>query len=227
MSARQSAIDVFEKRSADFAAMTTFGFDPVYFERRLLRSKALEGASRILVFMDAAEWCKLLERREPARHLNNRYLVVPVAMGTGVFHPKVVLLLGSDGVTVACNSANLTKAGFSHNLELLNAGHSTFDKPEAVVIKVAEKILDLLKDACSRSWSRGPARIAKRSGSGCSRRCRHPVRGRRRRLRSGPRGKDRYGSASAGCGNQGHRTRSGCSPRSSTRTMGFSADFEP
>ncbi len=160
MSARQSAIDVFEKRGADFAAITTFGFDPVYFERRLLRTKALDGASRILVFMDATEWCKLLERREPARHLNNRYLVVPVAMGSGVFHPKVVLLLGSDGVTVACNSANLTRAGYSHNLELLNAGHSTFDKPEAAVIKVAETILHLLKDACTRSWSRAPGQIA-------------------------------------------------------------------
>lgn len=160
MNARQSAIDLFEKRSADFAAITTFGFDPVYFERRLLRTKALDGASRILVFMDATEWCKLLERREPARHLNNRYLVVPVSMGSGVFHPKVVLLLGSDGVTVACNSANLTRSGYSHNLELLNAGYSTFDKPEAVAIKVAERILDLLKDACSRSWSRAPGEIA-------------------------------------------------------------------
>jgi hypothetical protein len=109
-----------EGEPADIAFLSTFQFDPDFFERRLLRSPALTKARRILVFMDARQWFDLLRRDVSARWLNRRYLVVPVRRPQGVFHPKLSLILTDRGGRVLCGSNNLTRSGCSSNLELLN-----------------------------------------------------------------------------------------------------------
>lgn len=156
----RSAIQIFEKRRVDFAAITTFGFDPVFFERQLLHTKALERASRILVLMDYGEFVKLLKRGDPARHLNSRYLVVPVSPPGGVFHAKLILLVCADGITLACNSANVTRTGYSHNLELLNIGNSTTDQPDVEVLMIASRIRDFLARVVELPGTGTPGAIA-------------------------------------------------------------------
>lgn len=106
---------------AHIAFLSTFQFDPDYFERRLLRCPALTKARRIVVFLDARQWFELLRRDVPARWLNRRYLVVPVQRPQGAFHPKLSLLLTETGGRVLCGSNNLTRSGCSSNLELLNS----------------------------------------------------------------------------------------------------------
>lgn len=96
---------------ANLAALSTFQFDADFFERRLLRCSALVKARRILVFMDAGQWFKLLRQDVPARFLNRRYLVVPVRPPKGVFHPKLNLLVREDGGQIQCGSNNLTRSG--------------------------------------------------------------------------------------------------------------------
>lgn len=106
---------------AHIALFSTFQFDPDYFERRLLRHcTSLSKARRIVVFMDAGEWTTLVRQDVHARWLNQRYLVVPVHRSTGVFHPKLSLILADTGGRVLCGSNNLTRSGCSSNLELLN-----------------------------------------------------------------------------------------------------------
>lgn len=106
---------------AHIALFSTFQFDPDYFERRLLRRcTTLSKARRIVVFMDAGEWTTLVRQDVHARWLNQRYLVVPVHRSTGVFHPKLSLILADTGGRVLCGSNNLTRSGCSSNLELLN-----------------------------------------------------------------------------------------------------------
>src|SRR5207249_10037028 len=56
----------------------------------------------------------------PICYLNRRYLVVPVKPAQGVFHSKLSLLVSADSAHVFCGSNNLTQAGCTHNLELLN-----------------------------------------------------------------------------------------------------------
>jgi len=106
---------------AQIAFLSTFQFDPDFFERRILRSETLSKARRIVVFMDAGQWLDLLSRDVSARWINRRYLVVPVRRSTGVFHPKLTLLLRESGSRVLCGSNNLTRSGCSSNLELLNS----------------------------------------------------------------------------------------------------------
>jgi hypothetical protein len=111
----------FDARPAEVALLSTFNFDPAFFEYRLLqRSKALANAQRVLVLMDAGQFRLLLAEGRPARWLNHRYLVVPVEKPGGVFHPKLHLLVAPTGADVICGSNNLTAPGCTSNLELAN-----------------------------------------------------------------------------------------------------------
>jgi hypothetical protein len=110
-----------EGDAANIACLSTYQFDPDFFERRLMRCPMLAKARRIIVFLDARQWLQRLRHDLLARGLNRRYLVVPVWRSAGVFHPKLSLLLTDTGGRVLCGSNNLTRSGCSSNLEILNA----------------------------------------------------------------------------------------------------------
>lgn len=75
----------FDADEARLAIFSSFEFEPIHFESRLMRSKALSGARRIIVFVDADQFQKLLTERPPARWINQRYLVVPVKRKSGEY----------------------------------------------------------------------------------------------------------------------------------------------
>jgi hypothetical protein len=152
--------ELLEAANASFVAMSTFNFDPDFFEHRLLRAKALAKARRIIVFMDASQWVKLARAEPAARLLNRRYLVVPVRPSHGVFHPKLQLLVREDGGQVLCGSNNLTRAGCASNLELLNSfpvGGVT-DDPNAVWL--ARDAFGFFRKVCEESRN-DTARVAR------------------------------------------------------------------
>lgn len=103
-----------------YAFLATYQFDPVFFERVLLRTRPFKTARRILVLVDHREWTKTLVNRLPVSLVNTRYLVVPILVPKGVFHPKLFTFLSEDSATLICGSCNLTRSGFTHNLELVN-----------------------------------------------------------------------------------------------------------
>ncbi|MCE9557137.1 MAG: hypothetical protein K8T91_27635 [Planctomycetes bacterium] len=136
---------------AHIAFLSTFQFDPDFFERRLLRSPTLAKARRIVVFLDARQWFELLRRDVPARWLNRRYLVVPVHCSQGVFHPKLNLLLTESGGQVLCGSNNLTRSGCSSNLELLNAISFDFEGHYPEEINVAREAFAFFERAAQKA----------------------------------------------------------------------------
>ena len=133
---------------ANLAALSTFQFDPDFFERRLLRCTALVKARRILVFMDSSQWLKLLRQDITARFLNRRYLVVPVRPPKGVFHPKLNLFVREDGGQVQCGSNNLTRSGCTSNLELLNSFTITLDQSGQEAVRLAQEAYAFFRRAC-------------------------------------------------------------------------------
>ena len=139
---------LFDGDPANLAILSTFQLDADFFERRLLRCPALIKARRILVFMDAGQWFKLLRQDIPARFLNRRYLVVPVRPNHGVFHPKLNLLVAEHGGQVQCGSNNLTRAGCSSNLELLNAFTVDLAEESDEAVRLAQDSLAFFKRAC-------------------------------------------------------------------------------
>lgn len=136
---------------AHVAFLSTFQFDPDYFERRLLRCEALSKARRIVIFIDARQWFDLLRRDVPARWLNRRYLVVPVNHSHGVFHPKLTLLLSESNGQILCGSNNLTRSGCSSNLELLNALPFDFDGDYPDELNVAREAIAFFTSAAKKA----------------------------------------------------------------------------
>ena len=133
---------------AYIAFFSTFQFDPDFFERQLLRRRSsLSKARRIVVFMDAREWTALVRQDVHARWLNQRYLVVPVHRSTGVFHPKLSLLLSETGGQTLCGSNNLTRSGCSSNLELLNSLPFDFEGDYEQEMLVASEAFRFFKRA--------------------------------------------------------------------------------
>jgi len=144
---------------AHIAFLSTFQFDPDFFERRLLRCQTLTKARRIVVFLDARQWFGLLRRDVHARWLNRRYLVVPVQHSPGVFHPKLDLLLTASGGQVLCGSNNLTRSGCSSNLELLNVVPFCFEGEYQEEMNIAKEAFAFFAQA-ARNADDEIARIA-------------------------------------------------------------------
>lgn len=113
-------LSLFSGKPVELAILSTYNFDPTFFEKRVLRSAAIKRARRIMVLMDADQWRRLHREELNARWLNAKYLVVPVRRSAGVFHPKLALLLRERGFQLTCGSGNLTRSGMTHNLELIN-----------------------------------------------------------------------------------------------------------
>lgn len=139
---------LFDTEPASLAVLSTFQLDADFFERRLLRCPALSKARRILIFMDASQWAAMLRQDVAARYLNRRYLVVPVRSRQGVFHPKLNVLISKQCGQVQCGSNNLTRAGCSSNLELLNAFRVDLAGDTEEAIRLSQEALAFYKRAC-------------------------------------------------------------------------------
>jgi len=144
----QKFTSLLDGEPADIAFLSTFQFDPDFFERRILYCPALSRARRIVIFIDASQWNDMLRHEVLARHLNRRYLVVPVSRSSGVFHPKLHLILKEKGAQVICGSNNLTRSGCASNLELLNSITFLFDNPIAAELDLAREAFSFFESAC-------------------------------------------------------------------------------
>ena len=144
---------LFDLGGIELALLSTFNFDPDYFERRLLAETSLADARRIAVFMDCGQWHQLLSEDIPARLINQRYLVVPVRHSPGVFHPKLHVCLSGEEARVLCGSGNLTRAGCTHNLELTNSVPVGWGKDGGAFgsAELADQALRFFETAADRS----------------------------------------------------------------------------
>jgi hypothetical protein len=134
---------------AGLALFSTYQFDPDYFERRVLTSPAVQKARRIIVYMDERQWLSLLLQDYPARLVNRRYLLVPVRRPNGVFHPKLSMLITTHSARVLCGSNNLTRAGCSSNLEILNSFDVHADGKNGSDCSLAVEAFAFFRRACN------------------------------------------------------------------------------
>ena len=135
---------LFDKDEVEVAIFSTYNFEPIFFENRLLHSKSLEKTRHIIVMMDAGQFTKIQQDDVPARQINKRYLVVPIRKKSGVFHAKFHLLLTQNSAKVICGSNNLSQTGCTHNLELVNVMNIQLEGEEK-----SKKNLKIVHDAFS------------------------------------------------------------------------------
>ncbi|MDP2314045.1 MAG: hypothetical protein Q8P41_14175 [Pseudomonadota bacterium] len=106
------------------AFLTTFNFDPDFFEVTALAELARRGAWPIVVLVDRrAGYAPAVELFEALREAGRSYLLVPVDLGRDAFHAKVHLF-PTAGVCLV-GSGNLTPGGLGRNLEVFARLDST------------------------------------------------------------------------------------------------------
>ncbi len=100
--------------------LTTYTFDPFYFELQVLPELLRRDAHPIVVFADySAGFSTARQAAGELRRLGRDYYLFGVNRSHGVFHPKVTYFRAPDAALVG--SGNLTGPGWGGNLEVLDA----------------------------------------------------------------------------------------------------------
>ena len=95
-----------------FALLTTFNFDPLFFERVVMTDLGRGGARRVVVLADENQVRSVMEHvGTQLTMLGRAYRLIPVAAGCS-FHPKLCIRSGPQGAIVACGSHNLSRSGW-------------------------------------------------------------------------------------------------------------------
>lgn len=118
----------FDSAVSAVAFIATYEFDPQFFERRLLATKCLSSADRIVIFVDRGRYQALIDAGLNVPGFNRRYLVIPISRAPYVFHPKLYLTVGPKRSDVIVGSSNCTNAGIGYNLELCSLFSVPIDK---------------------------------------------------------------------------------------------------
>lgn len=187
----------------DTALLTTYQFDPLFFERVVLRDLLASGVRRVVILADAAQAAPVIASvSEQLVDLGRRYQLFLVWQ-TGAFHPKLCVKLSSETALVACGSTNLTYPGWlglrtldatAGNREISGAWRVSIGTPQAADLALAlqrvfEQVPSVARSqACQGAiaeWSMLPTEVGAGqllvSGAGValSRQLAHRWRGRR------------------------------------------------
>ena len=130
---RKNIINLLSDRTNVYhsALLTTYSFDPIYFEAVYLSTLRKLGITNIVVLMDANMYDQLLSDSNYSCHKVsqiNYTLIRKENRSFGVFHPKMVLLFGEEEGALIVGSGNLTYSGLSNNEEVWNVFHVLGDE---------------------------------------------------------------------------------------------------
>lgn len=103
----------------EFSFITTFNAYFPFYEQIVLRRLIKAGCRVNTLLMDSGQFAASFSDEGGKPLLAGRdYTIVPVDAGRGVFHPKILLLLGQEHAALHVGSHNLTLSGFGKNREL-------------------------------------------------------------------------------------------------------------
>ncbi len=122
---RHNLLELLGKASVYHSAiLTCYTFDPIFFDAYLMPQFRQNGICNIVILLDADHYDQVME----SLHLYNldlsnlSYTIVrQTPSSTGVFHPKVSLLIGQNAGMLLVGSGNLTYNGYSLNEEVWGA----------------------------------------------------------------------------------------------------------
>lgn len=113
-----SALDLIGAHEWRRATFTTYSFSASFAEAVLVEALMRQGVSEITVLTDPLGYRMALRERGAVR-IGREYIVHPVAVQDGCFHPKVMVLEAADAVHATVGSGNMTFGGWSANLECI------------------------------------------------------------------------------------------------------------
>ncbi len=108
-----------KKERFEFSILTTFNAYLPFYEQIVLRRMVKAGCRVNTLLMDAGQFSACLaDPGGKPRSAGRDYTLIPVDAASGVFHPKILLLLGREYAALCVGSHNLTLSGFGKNREL-------------------------------------------------------------------------------------------------------------
>lgn len=102
--------------------LTTYSFDPLFFDLKILRILFGAGIRNVLVLVDAGMYAHALEEAHANLRQSGSYGLLPVFMD-GAYHPKMIAAVGERSGFLAVGSGNLTAGGHGGNDEIWAAFH--------------------------------------------------------------------------------------------------------
>lgn len=110
-------LSLFTDHAWEQAFFTTYALSLTFFESQIKPSLVRNGCREIWIIADADGYERSLEERLSGG-AGAEYRVVPVAMEHGIFHPKLIYLVGRDEDVLVVGSGNLTFGGYGANVEV-------------------------------------------------------------------------------------------------------------
>lgn len=109
-----------EFRNYHTSIILSYGANLAFYEQGVLNLFWQSGCRTNLIFMDNEKYLATIPQcRDILGYIGRRYLVVPINIGAfQAFHPKIILLLGSEQARLLVGSGNLTFNGYGDNLEI-------------------------------------------------------------------------------------------------------------
>lgn len=108
-----------KKERYEFSFLTTFNAYLPFYEQIVLRRLVKAGCRVNTLLMDAGQFAGCFrDFAGKPRSAGRDYTLIPVDAASGVFHPKILLLLGKENADLCVGSHNLTLSGFGKNREL-------------------------------------------------------------------------------------------------------------
>ncbi len=130
------------------AILLTYNFDPVFFEKVVLRDLWTGDTGEILVIADQSEMESSRDRWiGRVNHLGRKYQIVPANV-SGLFHLKIIIRFGANKVGVWLGSGNLTFGGWGGNQELATSFYYDEDDPVSRLLigRIVDQIIPYLPE---------------------------------------------------------------------------------
>ena len=158
-------VDVLREVRPRRAVMTTYTFNPAFFEAAVLPAAFRPDGCQINVLVDVGTLAASTHGSY-AQHIGSRYAVAPVRAQGGIFHPKIALLDGDDRQVLCVGSGNLTIPGLARQLECLDVIDLSVEPGVAVQLRSFLRALATLRRrdsprasamlAAAAAWIRSP-----------------------------------------------------------------------
>lgn len=135
---------------AEYAAMTTYPFDPSFFRRYLLKQLHKSGVARPVVLTDQDRYHRAITREDWAPYdLSGEYYLEPISVAE-VFHPKVGLTASEEQLSFVVSSANVTLNEYTTAAQLatsatITPGYEPDDPAGAAEVHVVRSIRTFLE----------------------------------------------------------------------------------
>lgn len=142
---RQNIIDLIWKGAYTSCVMTSYSFDFIFFEERLMPGLKSAGVKNINLFLDGHYFDDQLEKTLGREFQGQRTYSINTIYQAGIFHPKILFLVGAKQALLIIGSGNISTSGMSSNDEVWGAFHmNSIESPNAPLLAQAWKYLESL-----------------------------------------------------------------------------------